>query len=173
MIEDRANDIQGSELRPCPDPPLKWSASIRKQSLSRDEMERRRIEAGKDMLKGFPQAGVPRKFGVSRTTASRWHFALAANGLESLRGRKSAGRRSRLVPGQKAQIIEILEGGASLLGFASNRWTGARLARVIEERFGVEYSPDYVGHLMGKLRPHRCNEQLRSTSSVGGQWQPS
>ena len=45
--------------------------------LTRDEMERRRLAAARELLAGESQASVARKFGVSRTTASRWQRALA------------------------------------------------------------------------------------------------
>ena len=166
MRENGLRDIRDAELRPCPDQRQKLYVSTREGTLSRDEMERRRMEAGEDMLNGFPQSRVPRKFGVSRTTASRWHFAVAANGLDSLRGRKSPGRPSRITPEQKAQIVEAFDRGAAALGFAGNRWTAALLARVIEERFGVHYSLDHIGRLMSKLRAHRCTDQLRSTREM-------
>ena len=61
-------------------------------TLSRDEMERRRLEAAGDLQKGITQARVARKFGVSRTTASRWYRTLEGQGLERLRKRLSSSR---------------------------------------------------------------------------------
>ena len=58
-------------------------------TLSRDEMERRRLEAAEDLQKGITQARVARKFGVSRTTASRWYRILEGQGMERLRKRKA------------------------------------------------------------------------------------
>ena len=37
-------------------------------SLNRDDMEKRRLEAVQDLLRGLTQSNVARKFGVSRTT---------------------------------------------------------------------------------------------------------
>ena len=53
-------------------------------TLNRDEMERRRLQAAEDLLKGITQARVARKFGVSRTTASRWYRTLDGQGVESV-----------------------------------------------------------------------------------------
>ena len=170
MVENGPNDIRDAELLPCPAPCHELDASIREGTLSRADMERRRMEAAEGMLNGLPQSRIARKFGVSRTTASRWHLALRTTGLDSLRSHKAAGRPSRLTPEQKAQIREVFEGGVSVLGFAGNHWTAALLARVIEKRFGVHYSPDHVGRLLVKLR-HDCTEQLRSTREIGEQWQ--
>ena len=56
--------------------------------LTRDEMEQRRLLAATDLQGGISQSAVARKFGVSRTTASRWCRALNGNGLDALRKRR-------------------------------------------------------------------------------------
>jgi putative transposase len=114
-------------------------------------MERRRMEAAEDFLHGLSHSHVVAKFGVSRTTASRWHRALTAKGLESLRKAKAPGRPSRLTPDQKEQIANMFDQGALALGFSDNHWTAPLLARVIEERFRVHYSLDYAVRLLAKL----------------------
>src|SRR5438876_10082361 len=106
-------------------------------SLNRDEMERRRLEAVQDLLKGLTQSSVARKFGVSRTTASRWNRALQQKGVDSLRKRRATGRPSRLSREQLQIIPDIFAQGASIHGFPENRWTTSRLAAVIEARFVV------------------------------------
>lgn len=120
-------------------------------TLNRDEMERRRLEAAQDLLKGITQARVARKFGVSRTTASRWYRALEGENLERLRKRKAPGRPSRLSSSQRAEIAEIFALGPRAFGFETDRWTTARLAQAIEARFGIRYDPDHVGRLMHRL----------------------
>ena len=120
-------------------------------TLNRDDMERRRLEAAEDLLKGITQARVARKFGVSRTTASRWHRTLAGQGLERLRKRKAPGRPSRLSASQLAEVRQIYEAGPAAFGFEQERWTTARLARAIEMRFAIRYDPDHVGRLMHRL----------------------
>ena len=152
MLEKRVKDVRDPELQTSPSRPLESSHSpVCEESLSRDEMEHRRMEAAEDFLHGLPHSHVVAKFGVSRTTASRWHRALTANGVESLRKGKATGRPSRLTPEQKAQIMDVFEHGASALGFADDRWTPTLLARIIEERFSVRYSLDHVTRLMAKL----------------------
>src|SRR5215813_14338924 len=125
--------------------------TILEPSLNRDEMERRRLEAVQDLLKGLTQSNVARKFGVSRTTASRWNRALQQKGVDSLRKRRATGRPSRLSREQLLLIPDIYAQGAIIHGFPDNRWTTARLASIIEARFGVHYDHDHVGRLMQKL----------------------
>lgn len=120
-------------------------------ALNRDEMEHRRLEAAEELLKGVTQARVARKFGVSRTTASRWNRALAGRSVERLRKRKAPGRPSRLTPSQQAEVTEIFALGPRAFGFDTDRWSTARLAHAIHARFGIRYDPDHVGRLMHRL----------------------
>ena len=119
--------------------------------LNRDEMERRRLDAAQDLLNGITQSQVARKFGVSRTTASRWQRSLKGTGVESLRKRRAPGRPSRLSREQLNSLTELMAEGAGSYGFPDNRWTTARLAAAIKARFGVQYDPDHVGRLMHKM----------------------
>jgi transposase len=121
------------------------------ETLNRDEMERRRLEAAQDLLNGITQSQVARKFGVSRTTASRWQRALKGSGVESLRKRRAPGRPSRLTREQLNSLADLMAQGASTYGFPDDRWTTARLSVAISVRYGVRYDPDHVGRLMHKM----------------------
>lgn len=163
MLEERVQDVRETELQTSTSRPIKNSHSpIGEGTLSRDEMEHRRMEAAEDFLHGFSQSQVVAKFGVSRTTVSRWHRALTAKGLESLRKGKVSGRPSRLTPDQKAQIAEMFQKGDSSFGFSHGHWTAESLARVIEERFSVHYSLDHVARLLAKLGPARKSVRPRA-----------
>jgi len=120
-------------------------------SLSREEMEYRRLQAARELANGSSQSRVARKFGVSRTTTSRWSRALDHKGVEGLRRRRATGRPSRLTPEQKSEIVVIHAEGAKAFGFPDDRWTTARLATAIETRFGIRYDQDHVGRLMHAL----------------------
>lgn len=156
MLEDRVEHAQDTELPTSPSEALASSHSpVCERNLSRDEMERRRIEVAEDFFHGFSQSQVVAKFGVSRTAASRWHRALTVNGLESLRKTKASGRPSRLTSDQKAQIATMFDRGPLALGFSDNRWAAPPMARVIEQRFSVHYSLEHVARLLVKLGPAR------------------
>ena len=119
--------------------------------LTRDEMESRRLLAAQDLQTGLTQAQVARKFGVSRTTASRWRRALCVRGVEALRKRRASGRPSRLSQEQFLGAAAIYHAGPREAGFDSDRWTTARFAEAIQRRFGVRYDPDHVGRIMHRL----------------------
>jgi transposase len=141
--------------------------------LSRDEMERRRLEAAQDLLNGTAQSEVARKFCVSRTTASRWHRALKGNGVESLRKRRAPGRPSRLTREQLAAIPALVTEGATAHGFPDNRWTTARLAVAIEARFGVRYDPDHVGRLMHKVGLRKAEAASQVAAYAASRYSPN
>jgi len=119
--------------------------------LTRDEMESRRLLAAQDLQRGLSQSQVARKFGVSRTTASRWDRALNGKGLEALRKRRAPGRPSRLTSDQLKTVAEIYQAGPRAAGFDNDRWTTARFATAIQTRFQVRYDPDHVGRIMHRL----------------------
>jgi transposase len=119
--------------------------------LTRDEMESRRLLAAQELQRGLSQSQVARKFGVSRTTASRWHRALNGKGVDGLRKRRAPGRPSRLTQEQLRLVAELYEAGPRLCGFEANRWTTSRFAKAIDARFGIRYDPDHVGRIMHRL----------------------
>lgn len=107
--------------------------------------------AAQDLQIGLSQSQVARKFGVSRTTASRWNRALRGTGVESLRKRRAPGRPSRLTTDQMQGLCEVYHAGPRVAGFDTDRWTTLRFAEAIYARFGVRYDPDHVGRIMHKL----------------------
>jgi transposase len=133
--------------------------------LTRDEMESRRLLAAQDLQRGLSPSQVARKFGVSRTTASRWCRSLSGKGLESLRKRRAPGRPSRLSGDQLRAVAEFYRCGPRAAGFESDRWTTARLAEAIFRCFGVRYDPDHVGRIMHRLG---LRERIRQRPRVTG-----
>jgi transposase len=131
--------------------------TVAESLLTRDEMERRRLMAAQDLQTGLTQSQVARKFGVSRTTASRWHRALSGKGVEALRKRRAPGRPSRLSREQLQGLVELYQAGPQAAGFETDRWTTARFAQAIAARFGIRYDPDHVGRIMHRagLRERR------------------
>jgi len=119
--------------------------------LTRDEMESRRLLAAQDLQTGLSQSQVARKFGVSRTTASRWNRALNGKGVEALRKRRAPGRPSRLTADQLTTVTGIYQAGPRAAGFETDRWTTARFADAIFAKFGVRYDPDHAGRIMHRL----------------------
>jgi len=134
-------------------------------SLTREEMEQRRLEAAQDLLNGLSQSKVARKFSVSRTTASRWFRALANKGVDSLKRRKATGRPSRLSREQLDRVAQIYRERPMAFGFSDDHWTTARMAAVIENQFGVHYDRDHVGRLLYKLGLRERKPRVRHATA--------
>jgi transposase len=120
-------------------------------SLNRDDMETRRLAAARDLLNGASQSQVARRYGVSRTTASRWHRSIVVKGVDGMRKRRATGRPSRLTADQVDTIRRMYFEGALAHGFSRDRWTTGKLAEAIERKFGIRYDQDHVGRLMHKF----------------------
>ena len=119
--------------------------------LTRDEMESRRLLAAQDLQNGLSQSAIAKKFGVSRTSASRWMRSFHRNGSEALRKRRPSGRPSRLNQIQLQEAAEVFRAGARAAGYVDDRWTTARFAEVINSKFGVKYDSDHMGRIIHKL----------------------
>ena len=135
-------------------------------NLTRDEMESRRLLAAEDLQRGLSQSQVARKFGVSRTTASRWHRALSGKGFEALRKRRAPGRPSRLNADQLRSVTEMYQAGPRTAGFDTDRWTTARFAEAILARFSVRYDPDHAGRIMHRLGLREKTRNRRRTQDA-------
>jgi transposase len=65
---------------------------------------------------------------------------------------RGSGRDPRLSPAQRRSIPEFLWHGPEAYGFRGQVWTCSRIARVIEEEFGVRYHKNHVSRLLKDLR---------------------
>jgi transposase len=100
---------------------------------------------------GWYQRDIAAALGVREESVSRWLARACAGGPEALRARPPPGHPPKLSPAQKRLIPEFLWHGAEAYGFRGDVWTCARIARVIEEEFGVRYHKDHVGRLLREL----------------------
>jgi transposase len=101
---------------------------------------------------GWSQRDIATAFGVSEETVSRWLARARDGGPEALRARPRPGHPPKLSSAQKRLIPEFLWHGPEAYGFRGAVWTCARVARVLEEEFGVHYHKDHVGRLLQELR---------------------
>ena len=105
-----------------------------------EALTQRRMRAGTMFEKGSSQADVARELGVSRETASQWHATWREHGVEGLRGAQRAGRLPKLTDRHLVKVERALAKGPTANGFATELWTLARVATVIEKVTGVSYS---------------------------------
>ncbi len=100
---------------------------------------------------GWPQRQIGRALDASEGAVSPWGAAAEREGPEALRAHPAPGHPPRLSADQKRLIPEFLWHGPETYGLRGQVWTCARVARVIEEEFGVRYHKDHVGRLLREL----------------------
>jgi len=115
---------------------------------SAEALEVRRLTAGRHLLEGKGIREVARLVGASPSSVERWKEALEEGGLEALAAKPHPGRPPRLTPGQKESLQAILLRGPRAAAFSTDLWTLARIAKVIEDNFGVKYHPGYIWHVL-------------------------
>ncbi|WP_406410991.1 helix-turn-helix domain-containing protein [Streptomyces sp. NBC_01614] len=116
--------------------------------------EARRMQAADLFEQGVRQVQVARLLGVPRQAVGQWHAAWREGGRGALVARAN-GSRSYLTPQQERELLRELRLGASARGWEGQGWTLSRIARVIEEKFGVRFSVPGVWYLMDRQR-HGC-----------------
>lgn len=120
-------------------------------SGSPEELERRRLRALSLLNEGLLPVEVAERVGVDRRSVRRWKAAARSGGRQALRARPTPGRPPKLQVRHRRRLEALLLKGARAAGFSTELWTCARVAAVIERRFGVRYHVDHVGRLLHEL----------------------
>jgi transposase len=111
------------------------------------ELERRRRRAVDLLRQGQSPTLVAHILGVDRSSLCRWRQQ-AAHGPEALAARPHPHRPPLLSAEQLAELEALLAQGAAAHGWPNELWTAARVAEVIDRRFGVRYHHDHVGRFL-------------------------
>ena len=117
-----------------------------------DWREWRRLRALQLKHQGWRQCAIAEALGVSEVSVSHWLARVRRGGPEMLRTQPVPGRPPKLPDAQKRLIPEFLRHGPEAYGFRGQVWTRGRVAKVIEEEFGVRYHKGHVGRLLKELQ---------------------
>jgi transposase len=109
-------------------------------AAERARREEIRLRAADMIEAGDSDAEIGQRLRVSRMSANRWRRALASGGRESLASKGPGGARCKLSPGQLAELESVLDAGPAACGYEDQCWTLARVADLVWQRFGVEYT---------------------------------
>ena len=94
---------------------------------------------------------VARMLDCAPSSVMRWRNMREAGGSEALKVKKASGRPPKLSDKQKRALEKILLAGPIKAGYRTDLWTTARVAEVIERRFGIRYHRDHVGRLLNQM----------------------
>jgi transposase len=122
-----------------------------------EKMEKRRLEGCRMLEQGYRQAEVARKLKVSGAAVCKWEKRRQAGLVLSQR---PACTQRRLKGRELEQLQALLCRGAQKAGYADGLWTLGRVARLIEEHFGVSYHPGHVWRVM-RLAGWSCQKPVR------------
>jgi transposase len=120
-------------------------------AVKMDEAARRRVRAGRLLMKGKRPAEVAAIVGAPRQTVYRWLGVLQERGIDGLREMSKGGRPSRMRAEQLEELHEALLAGPRAAGYGTDLWTPKRVRLLIEKRFGIKYSEVQVWRLLGAM----------------------
>jgi transposase len=117
----------------------------------RARRERVRLAAAEWIEEGASDREVAARFRVTRMSANRWRRALAAGGRPALASKGAGGARCKLGPAQLDELQALLDAGPAAWGWDDQCWTLPRIAAVVRERFGVDYTLAGLDLLLHRL----------------------
>jgi transposase len=113
---------------------------------SADELERRRKRAVQAVTDGQTRATVAKVLGVHPKTVDRWvRIARQPGGLDA---KPQPGPTPGLSDEDLHRLEELLVKGAKAHGWHNELWTAARVARLIEQQFHIDYHPEHVREIL-------------------------
>jgi putative transposase len=119
---------------------------------ARADREALRFEAAGMFEAGADVGEIAWKLAVTRKSVNEWKRAWRAGGIEALASKGPGGATCRLDEVQLTMLGQALDEGPAAHGWREDqRWTLARITRLIFELFGVRYTPRGVSYLLHKI----------------------
>ncbi len=145
---------------------------------SAEVLKYRRHKALELLDEGRSLNEVGRLLNCAPSSVMRWRDARQSGGDDALKVKTASGRPPKLTEKQKRALVKILLKGPLAAGYRTDLWTTARIAEVIERRFGVRYHRDHIGRLMGQMgwshqkpeRRARERDEDRIADWVANEW---
>jgi transposase len=113
--------------------------------------EARRLQALALQKNGWKQIEIAEALGVTDGAVSQWFRLVGDDNRTALFACQHPGRSPELTHAQKHLIPDLLSHGAEAYGFRGNVWTNARVAKVIEWEWSVNYHRSHVARLLKEL----------------------
>lgn len=109
-------------------------------------MERRRKRAVQAVAAGETRKTVAKVLGVHVKTVSRW--VRDARRPHGLAAKPQPGPTPGLTDADLRRLEALLAKGAKAHGWHNQLWTAARVARLIERHFDIDYHPEHVRKIL-------------------------
>src|SRR5256885_17102392 len=108
------------------------------------ELEHRRLLAVQRVLEGYSTEEVAEFLDVDPRSVRRWVAAYRADGDEGLLAQPTPGRPPKLTSTQEKIIRRWLADKPTEHGFATDLWTGPRVAQMIRQEVAIALNPEYL-----------------------------
>jgi transposase len=127
------------------------------------EREHRRRLGVKKVLEGWPCSVVAGVLDVSVRAVQQWVKAYHDGGPDALTRKAMPGRPAKLTPQQERMVLGWFAHSPTEFGFATELWTAPRVAKLIVQKFGVQFHPRYLNQWLAKRRitPQRPSRRPR------------
>lgn len=135
---------------------------------SAQELEHRRRLAVLRVQQGWSQTDVAAFLGVDPRTVRTWMARHRADPEHGLDARPHPGRPPNLTPDQENLVLSWFSRRPTEFGFPTELWTAARVARLIEQQFGVRFHPRYLSAWLAQRRisPQKPQRQPRERDAT-------
>jgi transposase len=146
---------------------LETRKSVKKTDPKWDQRLRGILLVGRD---GLSRRAAAEFCEVDERSIYTWQNRFLESGASGLKDLPRSGRIRRLAPDQLAALADIVRAGPEASGLDTGVWTTAKIVSVVQDKFGVTYSPSQIGRLLKELRfsfqvPKtrlaKANEELR------------
>jgi transposase len=111
----------------------------------------RRIHAVLAIAEGQAVAEVADQLKLSEQAVRDDVTRFILEGIASLSYRRPPGRPPKLTKTQRKELSDLLTAGPEAAGYASGCWSSVVIQDLIQQRFGVEYHPQYICALLDTL----------------------
>jgi transposase len=120
-------------------------------AAARVRREKVRMQAAAMFEESKPSTQIAAELRVSPKSVREWRRRWVAGGIEALASPGPGGSDCKLSEEQLGELADLLDRGPVEQGWADARWTLARVADVIERRFGVSYTLRGVSYLLHRI----------------------
>ena len=134
-------------------------------SGTQEQLERRRRRAVALSQQGLGPTQIARRLKTTAQSVCRWLRLYRRGGPDALAAKPVPGRPVKLTARQRRALVAALLKGPVACGFATDLWTCPRIARLIEQRYGVQYHVDHIPKLLAALgfSPSKARAPRRRT----------
>lgn len=122
------------------------------RAIPREVLEQMRMWGVRQRRAGVHPEEVAAVLGLNRSTVYAWKLAFERGGEQALAAKPHPGRRAALSPAQLDELFSpIKDHDPRDYGFVGHLWTRDLVADLVEEVFGVRFTPQWTGTLLRRL----------------------